>query len=111
MISSSSAVRPFHLQYFDQSCLGVGNMGRELAKREGGFLLRAEPGAVVEDEAVAIGRKNKRNIEGYGIVQGLLHAVADAVVVVLGLDDGDRDVGLVIKDVIGALGLPAGYQL
>ena len=33
------------------------------------------------------------------------------MVVVLGLDDGDRDVGLVIKDVIGALGLPAGYQL
>ena len=39
-----------------------------------------------------------------------MHAVADAVVVVLGLDDGDRDVWLVIKDIIGALGLPAGNE-
>jgi hypothetical protein len=61
----------------------------------------------VEDKPVAIGRKNKRNIEGYGVVEGLLHAVANAVVVVLGLNDGDRDIGLVIKDVIGALRLPA----
>jgi len=56
----------FPLAVFRPELLG----GRELAKREGGFLLRAEPGAVVKDEAVAIGRKNKRNIEGYGIVQG-----------------------------------------
>jgi hypothetical protein len=62
----------------------------------GGFLLGAESGAVVEDKPVAIRRKNQRNIEGYGIIEGLLHAIAYAMVVVLGLDDGDRDVGLVI---------------
>ena len=33
------------------------------------------------------------------------------MVVVLGLDEGDGDVGLVIKDVVGALRLAAGDQL
>ena len=46
-----------------------------------------------------------------GVVERLLHAVADAVVVVLGLDDGDRDVRLVVEDVVGALGLAARDQL
>ena len=69
------------------------------------------PGAVVEDKAVAVGGEHKRDIEGHGVVEGLLHAITDAVVVVLGLDDGDRDVGLVIKDVIGALGFAAGDEL
>ena len=64
----------------------------------------------MKDEAVAIGGKDKGNIEGYGVIEGLLHAVADAVVVVLGLDDGDRDVGLVVEDVVGALRLPARDQ-
>ena len=50
------------------------------------------------------------NVGGCGIVDGLLHAVADVVVVVLGLNDGDRDVGLVIKDVVSALGLAAGDE-
>jgi hypothetical protein len=44
----------------------------------------------VEDEAVAIGGKDKGDIERGGVVEGLLHAVADAVVIVLGLNDGDR---------------------
>ena len=82
----------------------------ELVEAKGSFLLGAESGAVVKDKPVAVGGKNERNIEGYGIIEGLLHAVADAVVVVLGLDDGDRDVRLVIKDIIGALGLPAGDE-
>jgi hypothetical protein len=51
----------------------------------------------VKNESVAIGRKNKGNIEGCGIVEGLLHAIADAVIVILGFDDGDRDIGLVIR--------------
>jgi hypothetical protein len=45
-------------------------------------------------------------LEGDGIVEGLLHSIADAVVVVLGFHDGDRNIGLVIKDVVGTLGLP-----
>lgn len=65
----------------------------------------------MEDEPVAIGRENKGNIEGCGVIEGLLHAVADAVAIVLGLDDGDRDIGLVIKDVISTFGFAAGDQL
>ena len=37
--------------------------------------------------------------------------VADAVVVVLGLDQGDRNVGLVVEDVVGSLGLAPGDEL
>ena len=40
----------------------------------------------------------------------IVHAVAYAVVVVLGLDDGNRDVGLVVEDVIGTLGFAPGHQ-
>ena len=65
----------------------------------------------MKHEAVAVGGEDERDVEGFGVVQGLLHAVADAVVVVLGLDDGDRDVGLVVEDVIGALRLAARDQL
>jgi hypothetical protein len=41
----------------------------------------------------------------------LLHAGADGVVIVLGLDDRERGAGRVIEDVIGALGLAAGGHL
>jgi hypothetical protein len=65
----------------------------------------------VKDKAVAVGREHERDVEGHGIVEGLLHSVADAVVIVLGLDDGYRNIGLVIKDVIGALGFAARNEL
>jgi|ERR1035438_4703574 hypothetical protein len=52
--------------------------------------------------------QNKRDIEGDGIIEGLLHPGADAMVVVLGLDDGDRDIGFVIKDVVGSFWLCRG---
>ena len=51
MTSSSPGVMPFHLQYLDQNCLGVGNWSR---LREA-LPLGAEAGAVVKDESVAIG--------------------------------------------------------
>jgi len=41
----------------------------------------------------------------------LLHSGADAVVVVLGFDDGDRDVGLEVEDVVGKLGFPPTNRL
>ena len=41
----------------------------------------------------------------------MLHPVADAMVVVLRLDDGYWNIGLVIKDVIGALGFATGDEL
>ena len=70
----------------------------------------ARPGAVMENKAIAVGREHKRDVQGHRVVEGLLHSVADAMVVVLGLDDGDGDIGLVIK-VISALGLAAGNEL
>jgi hypothetical protein len=84
--------------------------GWEAFQGEGGFLLRAGPSAVVEHEAVAIAGEDEWDIEGGGGFEGLLDAVANTVVVVLGLDDGQRDVGLVIEYVVGALGFATGDQ-
>ena len=68
-------------------------------------------GAVVKNEAVAVGGKDEGDVQSLGIVESLLHAVADAVVVVFGLDDGDGDIGLVVEDVVGTLGLATGDKL
>ena len=65
----------------------------------------------MEHEAVAVGGEDERDVERLGVLERLLHAVADGVVVVLGLDDGERDVRLVVEDVVGALGLAARDQL
>jgi hypothetical protein len=65
----------------------------------------------MEHEAVAIGRKDEGNVERVGVLQRLLHAVADAVVVVLGLNKSKGDVRLVVENVIGAFGLAAGDEL
>ena len=61
----------------------------------------------MEDEAVAVGGKHEGDVEGLGVAQSLLHAVAHGVGVVLGFDQGDGDVGLVMEDVIGPLALSA----
>ena len=55
--------------------------------------------------------KDEGDVERFGVVERLLHAVADAVVVVLGLDDREGNVGLVIEDVVGSLGFAACDQL
>src|SRR5580704_212264 len=65
----------------------------------------------MKHKAVAVGREYERNVESDGVVESLLHPVADAVIVVLRLNDGDRDIGLVIKDVIGALGFATSNEL
>ena len=54
----------------------------------------ARAGAIVENEAVAVGGEDEGNVQRFGIVQGLLHAVADAVVVVLGFDEPQGMFGL-----------------
>jgi len=46
-----------------------------------------------------------------GILEALLHAGADAVVVVLRLDERERNVRLVIEDVVSPLGPAPGDQL
>ena len=75
------------------------------------FLHVARAGAIVENEAVAVGGEDEGDVQGFGIVQGLLHAVADAVVVVLGLDEPQGDVRLEVEDVVGPFGLAAGDEL
>ena len=84
---------------------------RESVERE--LLLdgRVLAGAVVHEEGVAVAADGKRHVERLGVVQPLLHAVADAVVVVLGLDDGDGQVGGVVEDVVGPLLLAPRVQL
>ena len=47
-------------------------------------------------EGIAVGAVNKWDVEGFGIGQRLLHAGADRVRVVLGLDQSDGEVGFVI---------------
>jgi hypothetical protein len=64
----------------------------------------------VEHEAVSVRGENERDVESGSVVEALLHAVADAVRVVLGLDERQRNVGLVVEDVVGALGLAATDQ-
>ena len=71
----------------------------------------APAGAVVEHEAVAVRGKHEGNIQRRGIVEALLDAVADAVIVVLGLDQRDRDVRLVVENEVGLLRLAARDQL
>jgi hypothetical protein len=65
----------------------------------------------VEHEAVAVRGKHERDVQCFGIVERLLHAVADAVGIVLRLDQRDRDVRLVVENVVGLLRLAARHQL
>ncbi len=83
----------------------------EGVKAEGGFPLGARARPVVEDEAIAVGGKHEGNVQGLGVVQPLLHAVADGVGVVLGFDHGDGDVGFVIENVVGPLALAPADEL
>ena len=61
-------------------------------------------------EPVTVGSKGKWNIQGLGIIECLLHAVADAVGVILGLDHCQWNVRLVMENVIGPLGAAARDQ-
>ena len=65
----------------------------------------------MENEAVAIGGKYEGNFQALGIVQSLLQAVADGMGVILGLDQGDWNVGFVIKDVVRAFALTPAHQI
>ena len=51
------------------------------------------------------------DVERVCLLERLLHIVAGGVNVVLGLDDGNGDVGLVVEDVVGEFGLPADDHL
>ena len=57
----------------------------------------------MKEEAIAVAAEDERNVERLGIAKGLLHSCADGVVVVLGLDDREGNVGLVVEDVVHPL--------
>ena len=65
----------------------------------------------MKHEAVAVRGKDERNVQGLGVSQPLLQAAADGVGLVLGLDHGNRDVGLMVNDVVGPLALAPADQL
>src|SRR5690606_24190454 len=90
--------------------LPEGFWGREFVQAQGSFCLAEEPGAVVEQEAVAITAEHERGVQGIAVSQGLLHAIAQAVVVVLGFDDGNGHVLLVAENVIRPAAFAASVQ-
>ena len=63
--------------------------------------------SIVFQECVAVRAVHEGNIERCTVIESLLHAIANAVIIVLCLDNCQRDVGLVVKDVIRALWLAA----
>ena len=63
--------------------------------------------AVVFEKGVAIGAVGEGDIKNLGVFERLLHAVPDRVVVVFGFDDGDGQVRLVEKKIVGLLGFSA----
>lgn len=72
---------------------------------------REETGNDHLHEPVAIRGENKRDIPCFCVVEGLLTPIADAVVVILRLDHGDRKIWLVVKDVVSALAFATRDQL
>lgn len=69
-----------------------------LLEAEVRFEGRALAGCIVEHEAVAVGRKDERHLEDFGVPERLLHPVTDGMGVVLGLDESDRHVRLVVEN-------------
>jgi hypothetical protein len=64
----------------------------------------------MKDESIAVAGEDEGHVECQGVVEGLLHAGADRMIVVFRLDKSDGDT-LVVEDVVSALGLAAGYEL
>ena len=60
----------------------------------------------MEHKSVAVRREDKRNVECRCVLEALLNSVAYTMCVVFGFDDREWDAGLVVQNVVGALGLP-----
>ena len=66
---------------------------------------------IVFKETIAIRAVHKRNVQHLGVFDGLLHPGSNAVPVIFRLDDGKRDIWLVVKQVVCALSLPSGCDI
>lgn len=62
-------------------------------------------------EAIAVAAEYSWYVQDGGVIQPLLYACHDRMLVVLGLNDGDRDIGFVVKDVIRPLALATGSEI
>ncbi len=71
----------------------------------------ADASPVMEYEPIAIRGKHEGDVERLGVFEALLHSIANAVHVVFGLDESDRDIGFVVEDVVGAFALAPTDQL
>ena len=65
----------------------------------------------MKHEPIAIGGKREGDCKCLRVVEGLLHAVPDAVIVVFRLDGGNGDVWLVVEDVIRTLAFASRDEL
>ncbi|MNN23437.1 hypothetical protein D3C81_1368350 [compost metagenome] len=87
--------------------LGAG----ELPQAQLGFLLRAGTTAIMEEKTVTVAGEHERQIQRLGITERLLHSSAEGMLVVLGFDNSQRQVGLVIQDVVCATRFAPAVQL
>lgn len=76
---------------------------RELIEAEGPLYRIGEPGAVVEQETIAVRGEGEGDIEGFSVAEGLRQSAADRVRVVLRLDHRQRKARSVEKQVVGPL--------
>ncbi|MCU0684831.1 MAG: hypothetical protein MUF34_21735 [Polyangiaceae bacterium] len=76
--------------------------GRKLIETHLALDLRRLPAAIVKEKPVAVRSERKGHVEHLGVVERLLHAGAEAMLVVFGLDDRDRQVRPVVEHVVGA---------
>lgn len=59
-------------------------------------------------KGVPIGGKSQGDIQHGCIFEGLLHSMADSMVIILGLNNGDGDVRLIIQNIINTFGSAPG---
>lgn len=66
---------------------------------------------IVFQKTVTIRAVHKRNVQHFGVFDGLLHPSTNAVIVILCLDDGKRDIWLVVQQIVCALSLSSGGDI
>ena len=55
----------------------------------------------MQQEPVTIGTEHKRDIHHLRIGKCLLHPGTDTVIIVLCLDDSNRNIGFIVEDIVG----------
>ena len=65
---------------------------------------------VMLHETIAVGGIDERHVQHLGVCQDLIHAHADAVVVIFGFDDGEGHIGLVIEEIVNPFAVGAAHR-